>query len=68
MANSTAATYREHAKRSLAEAEAATLENVRERNLRAASVWRDMADRQDRTDRNRAEREAQIEQQRTEQA
>jgi hypothetical protein len=49
----------------LAQAEAAEvaannapLDNVRDRNLRSAAAWREMADRASRTDRLRAEREA----------
>lgn len=52
------ANFREQAERCRAEAEAATLENVRERCLRSAAAWRAMADRQDRIDTARAEREA----------
>jgi hypothetical protein len=40
------------------DAEAATLENVRERCLRAAAAWDDMASRVARTERMRAETEA----------
>jgi len=40
------------------DAEAASLVNVRERCLRAASAWQAMADRAERTDRSRAEVEA----------
>lgn len=43
-----------------AAAETALLDNVRERNLRSAAAWREMADRAQRTDRLRAEREAAI--------
>ena len=47
-----------------AEAEAATLENVRERCLRAEAAWRDMAARAERTERMRttllAAKEAQL--------
>lgn len=59
MANPTL-TYRQNAANCLAEAEAATLENVRERALRAANAWTQMADRQERTDHSRALREAAI--------
>jgi len=55
-----AETYRALAARAAAEAAAATLENVRERNLRAAEAWGQMADRQDRTERARAQRENKI--------
>ncbi len=40
------------------DADAASLVNVRERCLRAASAWQAMADRAERTDRSRAEVEA----------
>ncbi len=40
------------------DAAAASLANVRERCLRAASAWQAMADRAARTDRQRAETEA----------
>lgn len=50
--------YRAYAARAQSEADAATLDNVRERNQRAANAWSAMADRQDRTDRARAVREA----------
>ncbi|WP_448663506.1 hypothetical protein ACG3SL_02205 [Sphingomonas sp. CJ20] len=49
--------YRGHAEKAQAEADAATLDNVRNRNLRAAEAWTQMADRQERTDRARATRE-----------
>lgn len=39
-------------------AEAALLDNVRERNLRSAAAWRTMAERAARSERLRAEREA----------
>jgi hypothetical protein len=51
--------YREHAARARADAEAATLENVRERCLRAEAAWLDMAKRQENVDRARAQREQQ---------
>lgn len=41
----------------LAQADAATLSNVRERCLRSEAAWRAMADRADRTDRAREQRE-----------
>ena len=50
--------YRARAAEARAEAEAANLENVRQRCLRAASAWEDMADRAARTDRMRARQEA----------
>ncbi|MGC6401182.1 hypothetical protein ACNI3Q_11460 [Sphingomonas sp. FW199] len=49
--------YRENAARARAEADAAILDNVRDRALRSEAAWLHMADRQDRTDRARAERE-----------
>jgi hypothetical protein len=52
--------YRDHAMRAQAEADAATLDNVRERNLRAAKAWSEMADRQERTEEARATREAAV--------
>ncbi|MGL4313631.1 MAG: hypothetical protein ACRCSO_06535 [Sphingomonas sp.] len=50
--------YRAHAARAAAEAEATPLENVRERNLRSARAWDEMADRQDRTEQARLARES----------
>jgi hypothetical protein len=52
-----AGTYRGYADRAQADADAATLDNVRERNQRAAQAWAQMAERQERTDRGRAVRE-----------
>ena len=49
--------YREFAARARADADAATLDNVRERCLRAESAWLDMAVRQERIDAHRAARE-----------
>jgi hypothetical protein len=49
--------YREYAAKAQADADTATLENVRERNQRAANAWLQMAERQERTDRARATRE-----------
>lgn len=51
--------YREHAARARADAEAATLDNVRERCLRAEAAWLEMAERQENVDRARAKREQQ---------
>lgn len=48
--------YRSQADAHEAAAEGATLDNVRERWLRSAAVWRSMADRIERTDALRAER------------
>lgn len=49
--------YRENAARCRADADAATLDNVRDRCLRAEAAWLDMAVRQERVDAARAERE-----------
>lgn len=46
--------YRELASRALADADAATLDNVKERNLRAAAAWTQMAERLDQTEKARA--------------
>ena len=50
--------YRARAAEARADAEAATLENGRQRCLRAAAAWEDMADRAARTDRMRARQDA----------
>ena len=50
--------YMDRAADARRDAEAATLENVRERCLRAAAAWDDMASRVARTERMRAETEA----------
>jgi hypothetical protein len=50
--------YRARAEEARTEAAAATLDNVRDRCLRAAAAWEDMADRAARTDRMRARAEA----------
>ncbi|UZK65960.1 hypothetical protein [Sphingomonas sp. M1-B02] len=50
-------TYRTYADKAQTDADAATLDNVRDRNLRAAYAWTQMADRQERTERARAVRE-----------
>ena len=47
-------TYLERAEEARAQAEAATLVNVRERCLRAEAAWREMATRVERTDKMRA--------------
>lgn len=52
--------YREQAARARADAEAATLENVRDRCLRAEAAWLAMAARQETVDRARQERERTI--------
>lgn len=48
--------YRAQAQAAEQAAETATLDNVRDRSLRAAKAWHEMADRAERTDRLRAER------------
>jgi hypothetical protein len=50
--------YDARAREAAAEADAATLDNVRERNLRAAKTWRALADQAQRVvhDREKAER------------
>ena len=50
--------YLERAAAARREAEAATLDNVRDRCLRAAKAWDEMAARAARTERMRAETEA----------
>ncbi|MEZ0244249.1 MAG: hypothetical protein ACAH11_12800 [Sphingomonas sp.] len=50
--------YRENAAQARRDAESATLDNVRERCLRAEAAWLDMAERQERVATARAEREA----------
>ncbi len=50
--------YRDHAAQARADADAATLDNVRDRCLRAEAAWLAMAERQQRIDTARAEREA----------
>jgi hypothetical protein len=50
--------YMDRAADARRDAEAATLTNVRERCLRAAAAWEDMASRVARTERMRAETEA----------
>lgn len=52
--------YRENAARARADADAATLDNVRERCLRAEAAWLDMAVRQERVDAARAQREMRV--------
>jgi len=47
--------YKTRAEEALLAADAAPLANVRERCLRAAAAWGEMADRAERTDRHRAE-------------
>ena len=50
--------YRARAADALAEADRAVLDNVRDRCLRAASAWSDMADRAERTGQARERTEA----------
>jgi hypothetical protein len=50
--------YLERAAQARAEAEAATLENVRDRCLRSATAWTEMAARVERTEKLRFENEA----------
>ena len=50
--------YRQNAARCRVEADTATLDNVRDRCLRAEAAWLDMAIRQERVDTARAAREA----------
>jgi hypothetical protein len=52
--------YLEMALAAEADARSASLENVRERNLRSAAAWRAMAERALKTDRMRAERAAAV--------
>jgi len=49
--------YDQRAKAAEAEAECAVLENVRERELRSAKAWREMADRQRQIDAERVKAE-----------
>ncbi|MEI9851101.1 MAG: hypothetical protein WDN24_09975 [Sphingomonas sp.] len=49
---------RAHAEQARADADAATLDNVRDRCLRAAAAWTAMAERSERTERARMLREA----------
>jgi len=50
--------YKERAEEARRAAEAATLANVRDRCLRAAAAWNEMASRASRTERLRADAEA----------
>ncbi len=50
--------YRSRAAQCRAEADAATLDNVRERCLRAEAAWVAMAERGERTEQMRADRDA----------
>jgi predicted RNA polymerase sigma factor len=49
-------TYRQQAEQARADADAATLDNVRDRCLRAEAAWLAMAERQERIDTGRAGR------------
>jgi len=53
-------TYRENAAKCREDADAATLDNVRDRNLRAEAAWLAMAERQERVDHARQAREAAV--------
>jgi hypothetical protein len=50
--------YKLRAEQARADADAATLENVRERCLRAEAAWSEMADRAERTEQMRASQAA----------
>ncbi|MEP9361231.1 hypothetical protein [Sphingomonas sp. KR3-1] len=50
--------YRAQAAKCRADADASTLDNVRDRNLRAEAAWLDMAIRQERAATSRVAREA----------
>ncbi len=52
--------YRDRAKQAHADAEGATLDNVREPALRAESAWAAIADRAERTQKLRTAREAPV--------
>jgi hypothetical protein len=58
MATATRDFYLTRADECARDAAEAILENVRERSLRSEAVWRDMADRVDRTSEGRAVNEA----------
>jgi hypothetical protein len=60
--------YVEQADQALRDANAATLDNVRDRCLRSAAAWTEMARRAGRTERMRAESEAAKRSQMAEQA
>ena len=51
-------TYLRRAEEALSDANAATLDNVRQRCLRAEAAWRAMADRAERSERMRADERA----------
>lgn len=50
--------YRQRAEQARAEADEATLANVRDRCLRAEAAWMEMADRAERTEKMRADQAA----------
>ncbi|ODP39458.1 hypothetical protein [Sphingomonas turrisvirgatae] len=52
--------YRANAAKCREDANSATLDNVRDRNLRAEAAWIAMAERQERVDEARAVREAAV--------
>ena len=52
--------YRAQAAKCRADADGSTLDNVRDRNLRAEAAWLDMAERHDRHIAARAEREGSV--------
>lgn len=52
--------YRANATKCREDADAATLDNVRDRNLRAEAAWLAMAERQERVDEARSVREAAV--------
>ncbi|ODU32631.1 hypothetical protein [Sphingopyxis sp. SCN 67-31] len=56
-ATATSIHYREQAERCEAEAAAAELTQVRDRNLRSAAAWHAMAARQQKSEKARAERD-----------
>ena len=50
--------YRQRAEQARSEADEATLDNVRDRCLRAEAAWNEMANRAERTEKMRASQEA----------
>jgi hypothetical protein len=58
--HSDVATYLQRAEQAAADASAATLDNVRQRFLRAEAAWRALAERAERTARIRADEFARI--------
>ena len=57
----TATDFRAQAAKCRADADSATLDNVRDRNLRAEAAWLDMAERHERTTASRLAREGRAE-------